>query len=56
MAQVVYSNVENAGSDTRSLFNGKKFWLSTRVPMRKRFVDEVKVSRSLAPWQKLEAN
>lgn len=43
MAQVVYTGVTDAEGIEGTLFRGTKFWLSQKVPQRKRFIDEVKV-------------
>lgn len=47
MAEVVYIGVNDAAGIQGQLFKGKKFWLSQKVPQRKRFTEEVKVSRRL---------
>ena len=44
MAQVVYTNTNGIGTANGSLFNGMKFWLSARVPMRGRFIEDIRVS------------
>ncbi|KAI4156431.1 MAG: hypothetical protein L6R39_001102, partial [Caloplaca ligustica] len=40
MAQVVYTGVTDAEGIEGTLFRGTKFWLSQKVPQRKRFIDE----------------
>ncbi|KAI4120043.1 MAG: hypothetical protein LQ338_007201 [Usnochroma carphineum] len=44
MAQVVYTGVTDAEGVQGTLFQGAKFWLSQKVPQRKRFIDEVKAN------------
>lgn len=44
MAEIVYTAVTDATSFQGGLFEGAKFWLSQKVPQRKRFIEEVKVS------------
>ena len=43
MAQVVFTNTSGTGTTNGSLFNGTKFWLSARVPLKKQFTEEIKV-------------
>ena len=47
MAEVVYAGVTDAAGIYGQLFQGTRFWLSQKVPQRKRFIEEVKVYRSL---------
>ncbi|KAL8812233.1 MAG: hypothetical protein Q9200_001174 [Gallowayella weberi] len=44
MAKVVYTAVADATGIQGSLFSGTKFWLSQRVPQRRRFVEEVEAN------------
>ena len=43
MAKIVYTNVSGEIQNGNGLFQGTSFWLSHRVPQRKRFIDEVLV-------------
>lgn len=47
MAQIVYTDVADAAGVQGQLFEGIKFWLSQKVPSRRRFVEEVKVGETL---------
>jgi hypothetical protein len=42
MASIVYEGVAGGGD----LFKGQKFFLTQRVPMRQRFIDDIKVKMS----------
>ncbi|KAL9012911.1 MAG: hypothetical protein Q9173_002352 [Seirophora scorigena] len=44
MAETVYTGVTDAQGVTGNLFQGTKFWLSQKVPQRKRFTDQVKAN------------
>ena len=45
MAQIIYTEPGRIGSAVMgTLFQGRKFWISQRVPSRKRFIEEVEVS------------
>ncbi|KAI4097887.1 MAG: hypothetical protein LQ344_000159 [Seirophora lacunosa] len=44
MAEIVYTGVTDAQGVTGNLFQGTKFWLSQKVPQRKRFIDQVKAN------------
>ncbi|KAL9598498.1 MAG: hypothetical protein Q9219_004471 [cf. Caloplaca sp. 3 TL-2023] len=44
MAEVVYTGVNESADVHGQLFGGTKFWLSQKVPQRKRFIDEVKAN------------
>ncbi|KAL8738290.1 MAG: hypothetical protein Q9181_000879 [Wetmoreana brouardii] len=44
MAQIVYTGVTDAAGIQGQLFEGTRFWLSQKVPQRKRFIDEVKAN------------
>ncbi|KAL8701785.1 MAG: hypothetical protein Q9224_000332 [Gallowayella concinna] len=44
MAEIVYTAVPDATGIQGSLFQGAKFWLSQKVPQRKRFIEEVKAN------------
>ncbi|KAL8736682.1 MAG: hypothetical protein Q9166_000048 [cf. Caloplaca sp. 2 TL-2023] len=44
MAEIVYPAVIDGTGIQGSLFQGAKFWLSQKVPQRKRFVEEVKAN------------
>ncbi|KAL8930729.1 MAG: hypothetical protein Q9208_000270 [Pyrenodesmia sp. 3 TL-2023] len=44
MAQIIYTEVTDAGGIEGTLFQGVKFWLSQKVPQRKRFIEEVKAN------------
>ncbi|KAL8722290.1 MAG: hypothetical protein Q9225_001195 [Loekoesia sp. 1 TL-2023] len=44
MAEVVYTGVTDAAGVQGQLFQGVKFWLSQKVPQRKRFIEEVKAN------------
>lgn len=46
MAEIVYTGVTDAQGVTGNLFQGTKFWLSQKVPQRKRFIDQVKVTQT----------
>ena len=48
MAQVVYATVSEDAKIQGTLFDGKKFWLSQKVPMRSSFIQQVKVSKPLS--------
>lgn len=42
-AKIVYTGV-NPNSESGTLFEGKKFWLSHNVPQRNRFKELIKVA------------
>lgn len=44
MAETVYTGVTDAAGIQGQLFRGKKFWLSQKVPQRKRFMADVKAN------------
>ncbi|KAL8978606.1 MAG: hypothetical protein Q9177_006362, partial [Variospora cf. flavescens] len=44
MAEIVYTGVIDAEGVKGNLFQGTKFWLSQKVPQRKRFIEEVKAN------------
>ena len=44
---IAYDGVEGAGGG--NIFDGKKFWVAQRVPMRTHFVDVIKV-RTAPPF------
>ncbi|KAL8941507.1 MAG: hypothetical protein Q9216_002189 [Gyalolechia sp. 2 TL-2023] len=44
MAEVIYTGITDAAGMKGQLFKGKKFWLSQKVPQRKRFIEEVKAN------------
>ncbi|KAL8696518.1 MAG: hypothetical protein Q9201_007624, partial [Fulgogasparrea decipioides] len=44
MAQIVYTGVTDTAGIQGQLFEGIRFWLSQKVPQRKRFIDEVKAN------------
>lgn len=50
MAEIIYTGVTDAAGIQGQLFRGKRFWLSQKVPQRKRFVEEVKVFRRPFSW------
>ena len=43
MPEVAFSGVANGTDLQGTLFQGKKFWLSQKVPQRSRFIEDVKV-------------
>lgn len=43
MAEVVYTGISGHTNLQGTLFQGKKFWLSQKVPQRSRFIADVKV-------------
>ncbi|KAI4286301.1 MAG: hypothetical protein L6R35_004444 [Caloplaca aegaea] len=50
MAEIVYTGVIDAEGVKGNLFQGTKFWLSQKVPQRKRFIEEVKVTQLDSPY------
>jgi hypothetical protein len=50
---IVYDGV--SGGDGGTLFDGIKFWIALRVPMRGKLVDAVKVCLASHPYQQTMA-
>jgi Rap1 Myb domain/TRF2-interacting telomeric protein/Rap1 - C terminal domain/BRCT domain, a BRCA1 C-terminus domain len=44
MAPTVYNGVRNDDANPDGLFVGQKFWLSSTVPQRSRFIDDIKAN------------
>ena len=49
-AEVAYSSTNGADDLRGQLFNGFKFWLSAKVPLRSRFINDIKVPQSLGEF------
>ena len=43
MPEVVFSGLSDGTGLQGALFHGKKFWLSQKVPLRSRYIAEIKV-------------
>ena len=48
MVETVFSGVASDADVRGTLFQGIKFWISQKVPMRSRFLNDVKVKRNRA--------
>lgn len=48
MAEVVYTRLANGNGTQGTLFKGRKFWLSRKVPQRSRFIAEILVQNKSA--------
>ena len=44
MAEVVYTSLADGNEAQGSLFKGRKFWLSRKVPQRTRFIADIRVN------------
>ena len=47
MAEVVYTSLAGGNGAQGTLFKGRKFWLSRKVPQRSRFIAEIRVQNEL---------